>query len=196
MRRGVFGGTFDPPHIGHVHVAEAVIGRLGLDELRILPSADPPHGKAPVQAFADRVAMCEKAFEGRAGVVIDGREGRREGPSYTLDSLCELDGPAIDLVLVVGSDWLGTLETWYRIDAILERAHLAIVTRAGFTAMVPEVLKGARYSVLDLNIPPYSSSEVRALVEAGERAEARRLVPTGVRPYVECYDPAAVAVDD
>ncbi len=132
---GVFGGTFDPVHNGHLRVVQALVRTLPFDELRMLPCGEPAH-RAPPQASAeDRVAMLRLAIAGMSSIVIDEREVQRNGPSYMVDTLTSMREELGDtpLVLIIGWDAFVGLPTWHRWPQILELAHLLVVQRPGTT---------------------------------------------------------------
>jgi len=133
VRLGLFGGTFDPPHRGHVAVAAAARDELGLDRVEVVPCALPPH-RAPAAASGyDRYAMTVLAFLDEERIVVSPRELLRGGVSYTIDTLDELarEQPEAELFLVIGGDSYDELPGWRAADEIVRRAHLAVVGRPG-----------------------------------------------------------------
>jgi len=128
---GLFGGTFDPVHRGHVHAAVAVCDELGLDRLRLILSARPGHRDAPGTAVAHRWAMLSLAAEVDVRLQPDDRECRRNGPSYTIDTLTELraEQPSSGLCWVLGWDQFRLLEEWHRWQALLELCNLVVLPR-------------------------------------------------------------------
>src|SRR5437773_2235954 len=131
MRLGVFGGTFDPVHLGHLILAEQCREQGQLDRVLFVPAAQPPHKPRPQAAFAARVEMLQLALSGNAAFEIDELEAERTGPSYTADTLEELARrrPADELFLIVGADSLRDLPSWYQPERILQRANLLVVAR-------------------------------------------------------------------
>ena len=112
---GILGGTFDPPHAGHVAAAVAAHSQLGLDEVRVIPAGQAPlRSAAPVASAADRVAMCRLAFAGHPWAVIDDRETRRAGTSWSVDTARELarEHPDALRVWILGADQLARLDRW------------------------------------------------------------------------------------
>lgn len=129
---GVYGGTFDPIHYGHLRAALEVKDALGLDGLCFLPCRLPPHRGTPGATPAQRLAMLELALAGAApGFSVDRRELEREGPSYMVDTLASLRGEATDrpLCLIVGLDAFCGLPSWHRWRDLFELAHIAVVRR-------------------------------------------------------------------
>ena len=129
---GVFGGTFDPVHIGHVQSARELKQLLQLDELRLLPCHRPPHRATPGVSSEDRLAMVGLAIADEPGLLVDGRELKRDAISYTVDTLSELRGelgeqPA--LCLIMGTDAFANLTQWHRWQALLTMAHIIVMAR-------------------------------------------------------------------
>jgi nicotinate-nucleotide adenylyltransferase len=131
---GILGGTFDPPHVGHLVVAVNVRYALGLDEV-LLVVANEPWQKAhlPVSPPTDRLAMVEAAVAGVDGVSASALEIERGGVSYTADTLAELSrqGPGVPLNVVLGSDAAAGLDTWERAEEVRASASIVVVTRPG-----------------------------------------------------------------
>jgi nicotinate-nucleotide adenylyltransferase len=149
-----YGGTFDPVHNGHLAIAAAV--RDALDaEVHLIPAADPPH-KGPTHAdAAQRATMLALAVEGQRGLLVDRRELRRQGPSYTIDTLRELRaelGPHVPLVWMIGSDSLLELDTWHRWRELFDFAHILAVGRPG--ARIDEATIAARAPAVHAEIGP------------------------------------------
>lgn len=135
---GVFGGTFDPVHYGHLRTALELEYVLGLDEVRFVPCAAPPHRTAPLAPADLRVRMLEAATEGRAAFVIDERELQRAGPSYSVDTLASLRAelPDASLCMIVGMDAFLGLPTWHAWHRLLELAHIVVAHRPGWRVPV------------------------------------------------------------
>lgn len=180
MRLGVFGGTFDPPHIGHLIVAADVAAALELDRVLFIPAGTHPLKRSEVQTPGRlRLEMVEAAIEGADRFVADDRELRRSGPSYTVDTLRELreERPGAELYLLIGSDILNELDRWHGVREIDRLAEIAVMSRAGVDVELPEVpgLGPSRVEVTHVGI---SSTEVRRRVRDG--GPYRYLVPEGV----------------
>jgi len=128
---GILGGTFDPVHYGHLRVALECKENLGLDELRMLPCARPPHRDQPIATAEQRLAMLELALQDSEHILADDRELTRSGLSYTIDTLMSLkiDFPQSDLFLIVGSDSFQSLPSWHNWEQILEFANIVIAKR-------------------------------------------------------------------
>lgn len=133
---GVYGGTFDPVHFGHLRTAFEVRERLGLSELRLIPCHLPPHRGEPTAAPEQRLEMLRLAVAGEPSFRIDTRELDREGPSYMVDTLTSIRGEIGDapLCLVVGTDAFLGLASWRRWRDLFDLAHLVIVLRPGYEA--------------------------------------------------------------
>jgi nicotinate-nucleotide adenylyltransferase len=181
VRIGVFGGSFDPVHHGHLIVADHARRALALTEVRFVPAREQPfktgrHGASP----EDRLAMLGLALEGVAGLTVDPRECRRAGPSYTIDTLRELrrEFPDAALSLLVGADAARDFLTWRESAAIRDLAALVILTRPG-AAAPDDRLGGELLRVPCIDI---SATDVRRRVRAGE--SIRFLVPDAVARYI------------
>lgn len=145
---GIFGGTFDPVHHGHLRAALELLQDLPLQELRLIPSRIPPHRDAPGASPEQRLAMLRAAVGGQPGFVIDKRELRRSGPSYTVDTLRSLRaelGETVPLCLIVGADAFLGLPTWHRWTELMALAHVVVMRRPGWSApqdgVMAEVLR-------------------------------------------------------
>src|SRR5450755_3254631 len=130
---GILGGTFDPIHYGHLRFAAEVRSMLGLAQIHLVPSGVPPHRAAPFASSEDRLTMTTLGCAEFPGLVADGREVRRPGPSYTVVTLQELHAQDLTrpLALLLGSDALHSLATWYHWEQLFTLAHLVVVERPG-----------------------------------------------------------------
>ncbi len=128
---GIFGGTFDPVHFGHLRAASEVKEQLGLDDFRLLPAGTPPHRKGTHASGAHRLAMLRLAVADHPDIFVDDREVRRSGASYMVDTLAELRAEARDcpLLLMVGQDAANKLDSWHRWRDLFDLAHLVVMTR-------------------------------------------------------------------
>ena len=207
---GIVGGTFDPIHYGHLRLAADVMAALALSEVRLIPAGVPPHRPLPVASGADRLAMAELGCAEFPGLVADGREIRRPGPSYTVVTLQALHAEDVTrpLALIIGSDAFAGLTGWYRWEQLFTLAHLVVVERPGASAL-PEAappalqeqwlrrlttdpsrlsrqLSGAivRQSVTP---QPISATAIRTALARGAsgRAELRGLLPASVLAYID-----------
>lgn len=131
---GIFGGTFDPIHYGHLRTAFELLQTLQLDEVRFVPCGDPPHRGLTFASAALRLDMVRLATQHQPGFVVDDRELHREGPSYSIDTLASLreEFPGRSLCLITGMDAFLGLPTWHRWDEILEFAHIVVAHRPGW----------------------------------------------------------------
>lgn len=179
MRRiGLFGGSFDPPHVGHLHVANAAREQLNLDELRFIVAAR-PWMKSTVATPEQRLAMTRLLVDGHDGVTVDDRELRRDGPTYTVDTLeaIRAEEPDIELVFLLGVDTAAHLDAWHRIDDAFALASFVALTRPGYQP--PPTLTIPVIAVPERDV---SSQEVRQRLENGE--DVARLVPDTVLDYI------------
>lgn len=136
---GIFGGTFDPVHLGHLRLAEEAREHLGLARVRWIPAGQPPHRGAPQVTAGQRLAMVRLATAGNDGFEVDVAEVEAERPSYTVTTLERLRaecGPARPLVLLVGADAFAGLPSWHRWRDLFGLAHIAVSHRPGFPVAV------------------------------------------------------------
>lgn len=188
MRVGVFGGTFDPPHLAHLVVAETVREAFALERVLWIPNGHPPHKPADaLTAPAHRLAMTRLATAGHDAFEVSTIEMAAGGPRYTVDTLRALRArhPANDLVLVVGGDSLAAFATWRAPEAILALAPLAVYLRPGEDPAVPPGLSpeaAARIRFVEAPLLGISSTALRARVRAGR--SIRYLVPDAVAAYI------------
>jgi nicotinate-nucleotide adenylyltransferase len=200
---GILGGTFNPPHLGHVAVADHARSALGLELVLLTPAHIPPHKPtAPDPGSECRLAMCRLAVDGADGVAVCTVELERGGPSYTVDTLRSIHAshPHAELTFIVGADVASTLPSWREPRELLELADLAVAARAGSDrAAVVEAVAGLRggpasegagrelpVRFLDMAEIEISSSMVRRRVAAGESIE--ELVGPAVARYIAEHD--------
>jgi nicotinate-nucleotide adenylyltransferase len=181
-RIGIFGGTFDPPHAGHVAAARAVTDRLGLHRLLLVVANDPwqKSGQRPISPAADRYALTEALAGEIPGAEASRLEIERGGPSYSVDTVEEIldragDDP-VELFLVVGADLVPELGSWHRHEDLRSLVTLAVVSRP--TGDPPAVPPGWRVEWVDGPQVPVSSSQVRDLLAAGRSVDG--IVPEAV----------------
>ncbi|MDC9724459.1 MAG: nicotinate-nucleotide adenylyltransferase [Gammaproteobacteria bacterium] len=141
---GIFGGTFDPIHFGHLRPALDVLEQLDLERIHLIPSANPPHREQPQATAEQRLTMLHLAVKNSAQFVVDDRELHREGPSYTFDTLLSLreEFPESPLYLMLGTDAFAYIQTWHRWDELLDLAHLVVMERPDETAEIPTEIEG------------------------------------------------------
>jgi nicotinate-nucleotide adenylyltransferase len=190
-RVGILGGTFNPPHIGHLVCAHEALSQLELDEVWLMPVAVPPHKEADADpGAAHRVAMCRLAADGDPRVSVSLAEVDRGGPSYTVDTLRDLHArmPEHELTFIVGGDMAHSLPTWREPEAVLDLAALAVAEREGVRRMdIAESLAGLRgiadrVRFFDMPRIDVSSSMIRRRVAEGR--PIRYLVPDAVAEYI------------
>ena len=192
MRTGIYGGTFNPIHKGHLHIVEEFRRGLSLDRVLLVPTHVPPHKAAPDLASArDRFEMCRLAAGGRPWLELSDIEMKRAGKSYTADTLAELSAlyPRDQFYLLMGEDMFLTLDRWVRPEAIFRLAAVCASPRsvAGMDALRQKALAyaegfGARCFLEHIPYLPISSTQVRQAVARGE--DVSGLVPEAVAAYI------------
>jgi len=175
MKIGILGGTFDPVHNGHIEIAMAAMAALGLDQVALMPSGDPPH-KTRATDKLDRLRMAELAAEGRPGLYASDLEIRRQGRTYTVDTLSTLavEHPEVEWTYILGADALNKLDTWKEFPRIARLCAFAAVSRPGCDEDLARLRAGAinscyhtRVDLLPVSGPALSSTAVRRRVAEG-----------------------------
>ncbi|HET9642939.1 MAG TPA: nicotinate (nicotinamide) nucleotide adenylyltransferase [Burkholderiaceae bacterium] len=189
-RIGLFGGSFDPPHNAHVAMARLARDHLALDELRLIPAGDPwQKSDRQLAPAADRLAMLRLAFEDEPGIVIDESELKRSGPSYTIDTIEQLqsrpDLAGAQLFLVIGQDQYANLHTWHRWPDILRLATLAVAGREGEAPRPAPQLAAVTHRMVPLPLPPMPVSATAIRSRATEGDHIDEMVPPPVADYIE-----------
>ncbi len=171
-RVGIFGGAFDPPHVAHVALAQAAVGLLKLDQLRIFPTGHAWHKARSLTSAHHRLAMAELAFSDLPRVIVDPREILRPGPTYTVDTLRELRGeyPKAELFLLLGEDQARELQGWREWLEILRLAIICVAEREDSMGASPEFIAPKAYETrfrrLHLPALPVSATDIRARIAA------------------------------
>ena len=196
---GIFGGTFDPIHYGHLRPAQEAMQKLALAELRFVPAAQPPHRPPPLASAAQRLAMIELAIRDLPGFRADDRELQRGGLSYTVLTLESLRAELgnTPLCLLVGADQFRNFETWHRWQEIPDLVHLVVLNRPGTAAgalpawararesMDFQGLRGApagRLAFLSVSPQDISATRIRAALAKGKSVQG--LLPETVLDYI------------
>ncbi|MEW6521470.1 MAG: nicotinate-nucleotide adenylyltransferase [Thermodesulfobacteriota bacterium] len=203
---GLYGGTFDPVHHGHLAVGRAALRQLALDTLYFIPASLPPHkSDRPITPFAHRVAMLRLALQGELRFVVSDIEGLRNGPSYTIDTLAQFRrelGPAADFFFIIGLDAFADIRSWKRYRELLDRASFVVIDRPScekrtvaqvVAASFPDcrqeekgiwVGQGSqRIYALEMEPVPVSSSLIRDRLRRGEAVDG--LIPAEVMDYLQ-----------
>jgi len=196
---GVFGGTFDPIHYGHLRPAQEALQQLALTELRFIPAAMPPHRPPPQASAVQRLAMIELAIRDLPGLRVDNRELQRGGLSYTVLTLESLRAElgSTPLCLLIGADQFRSFETWHRWQEIPDLAHLVVLNRPGAPAgALPAWARGrasadlqalraapaGRLAFLSVSPQDISATRIRAALARGESVQG--LLPEAVLDYI------------
>ncbi len=193
MRIGIFGGTFDPIHLGHLLMAEQCREQANLEQVWFIPAAQPPHKMdAELSPFDRRVEMLELALAGAPRFRVDRLEAERAGPSYTSETLAELNQryAEANFFLLLGADCLPDLPKWYQAPSILDQATLLVVPRPGESILSREQLARTlkleptrvRLRIVDAPEIGLASHQIRQRVAAGR--SIRYMVPHAVEVYI------------
>lgn len=194
-RYGILGGTFDPPHVGHLALAQEVYARLALDRVWFVPASQPPHkaGK-PISPASDRLAMVELAIAGDERFAVSTLELERAGPSYTADTLEELRGQwsGAELVFMMGWDMLTYLPQWHAPERVVAAVDtLAASHRPGVRVAEDEIgrlaslVRGLREKLIVLPAPQLDVAGTTLRERVASGLPIRYLVPDAVRLYIE-----------
>jgi nicotinate-nucleotide adenylyltransferase len=194
LRVGIFGGAFNPPHIGHLVCAQEALVQLELERVVFMPVGQAPHREIEADPGAEaRLELVELAVGDDERFVASRLELDREGPSYTSDTLAQLreESPEDELFLILGGDQAASLGSWHEPEKVLERATVAVFERAIWGRNAIEIkigrLPGARaIRYLDMPLMQVSSSAVRRRVREGR--PIRYLVPDPVADYISSHD--------
>ncbi len=186
-RVGLLGGTFNPPHVGHLVCASEACDQLGLDRVELLVAGVPPHKEVDQEPGAQhRVAMCRLAVGGDERLGVNDVEVARPGPSFTVDTLRSLDG-SDDLTLIVGGDMASSLPAWREPDEVVRLATLGVAEREGIRrdeiAQRLSAYPAERIRFFDMPRIDVSSTQIRRRVAGGR--SLRYLVPQAVCAYIE-----------
>ncbi|MEP7283031.1 MAG: nicotinate-nucleotide adenylyltransferase [Rubrivivax sp.] len=184
-RIGLFGGTFDPPHVAHVALAHAALATLSLDVVRWLPAGQPWQKARAVTPAEHRAAMVALAIADEPRFVLDRSEIDRTGPSFTLDTVRALQAaePDAQWTLLVGADQYAALHTWQGWPELLSRVVLAVANRPGAAPPVHADVLRHPHRVVPLPMLEVASSDIRARVARGQPIDG--LVPPEVARYID-----------
>lgn len=199
---GIFGGTFNPIHYAHLRAALEVKELFGLDEIRFIPSATPPHRPEPSVSAFMRQHMVTLAIEGQTGFVCDSRELSRPGNSYMVDTLASLrqDFPKQPLLLFIGTDAFNQLERWHEWQRLFDFAHIVVMTRPNYQQQAlndffntchtenKTELKNKRAGKLyfqSITLLDISASQIRQLIS--QQHNPRFLLPDAVLDYINQF---------
>ncbi len=197
---GLFGGSFNPVHQGHILAADSVHTQLGLDEIRFLPASHSPFKTRPKLSDAHRTEMLERAISGYPALKIDARELQRPGPSYTIDTLKEVarDRPGDRLYLLIGMDAWEQFEHWHQWREIIKYCHLVVLSRPNYspsalseywqeklTSDIQSLKGSAAGKLIFVTIPASeaASNEIRERIKQGHSTHSD--LPKAVSDYIE-----------
>ncbi|MDT8715290.1 nicotinate-nucleotide adenylyltransferase [Clostridium sp. 19966] len=193
IKKGIFGGTFDPIHIGHIYIAQEAIWKLGLEKLMIMPSGNPPHKRNKhITEGKLRYEMAKQAVKDRDGMEVSDYEIKKEEFSYTFQTIeyfNEKDGNNTEWYFICGCDCLFDLDKWKNVDRIMQGCTLAVFKRSGYSleeihAKKKEVEEKYKKDILFLDIPllEISSTYIRKCI--GENKNISFFLPEGVQEII------------
>lgn len=186
-RIGLYGGSFDPPHNGHLALARAALEHLALDELRWVPAGVQWQKARQLAPVPDRQAMVMAAIAGEPRFALESCELWRSGPSYTIDTVRELQGsePEAEWVLVIGQDQYANLHTWHDWRELVRRVTLAVAARGGVRPQPAPELAAEPHRAIELPLPriDVSSNEIRQRIVDGR--DYTDMVPPAVARYID-----------
>jgi nicotinate-nucleotide adenylyltransferase len=191
-RLGIVGGTFDPIHNGHLAAARAAQAALGLDRVRFVPSARPPHRPdSPGASGYHRLEMVRRAVADTPGWEVSDLELTREGPSYTYDTLTTIGREGLSplqIFFITGADAFAEIATWHRYPDVFDLANFVVVARPGtalasLRARLPEDSTRQNVFLLEADTPDVSATEIRTRVSRGASIDG--LVPPAVSAYIQ-----------
>ncbi len=184
---GILGGTFDPPHAGHIAAATAAWKQMKMDEVRVIPAGLAPLRAAlPLASAADRLAMVKLAFEPCPWAVIDDREVRREGVCWSVDTARELarDFPQARRVWIIGADQLARLDRWKDIAELSTLVEFAVLARDAISVVPPAAI-AAKLKLTVLRAPPVKVSSTALRLALQEGKPSGNGLPKSVRDFIE-----------
>lgn len=190
QRVGLFGGAFDPPHRAHASLAQAAIEQLNLDVLHIVPTGHAWHKQRALTEARHRLAMCHLAFANIYRALVDDREIMRSGPTYTIDTLKELQAmyPQAQLFLIMGADQARALQSWHRVEELEGAAIICVASRSDSNASTSlgysvAALPGAVFQPVQMPPSPLSATEIRDRSARGQSVAP--LVFESVARYID-----------
>lgn len=178
---GLLGGTFNPPHLGHLIIAEQVRNQLDLEKILFIPSAEPPHKEEKKAIDAShRLAMLNEAVKGNSGFSIEEAELERGGKSYTYDTIVDLKkaDPDVEYYFIIGADMVEDLKNWYKIDELIHIVQFVAVNRPSYSLETP-------YPVIGVDVPNIDISSTLIRQKVKDDCTIRYLVPQEVENYIE-----------
>lgn len=175
LRIGLLGGTFDPPHVGHLAIATTVASALSFDEVIFVVANDPwqKTGEREVTPAATRLEMTRALVDGYENFSVDDREIRRGGPTYTVDTLNELHQENLnaEIFLIVGADTASRIHTWHRYEDVLSLSTLVVVNRSDASSTLAPELAQAQVELVSMPAVDVSSTQIRDAVAQGSSIE-------------------------
>ncbi|GIO27611.1 nicotinate-nucleotide adenylyltransferase [Ornithinibacillus bavariensis] len=179
-RIGILGGTFDPPHMGHLIIAQEVLCALKLDQVWFIPTYEPPHKHDAFVQADHRIDMLKLAIADNEKFSLDTIEIDRTGKSYTINTIIDLKKayPEVDFYFIIGADMVEYLPNWYRIDELIKQVNFVGVKRSGYSMDTDYPVKKVDIPMVDI-----SSSLIRGRLQ--EMKSIKYLVPDSVHHYIK-----------
>lgn len=177
---GILGGTFDPPHIGHLIIADEVKATLKLDEVWFIPTNEPPHKQKAMSSNNHRIAMLEKALQSTTGFRIHTIEMDRAGKSYTINTIQTLKAihPDTTFYFIIGADMVEYLPKWHRIDELVELIPFVGVKRPNYSVET-------NYPIIEVEVPQMDISSTNIKERIKKREPYQFFISTSVYQYIK-----------
>ena len=198
---GVFGGTFDPVHNGHVVTISELLERLPFEKILVIPNFQPPHRESSQTSYKHRFEMASLAFKDIPNTTVDSREYLREGPSYAIKTVKEVmsEEEGVKLVMIVGSDSFGDIHSWYKWEELIDLVDFVIMKRPGMPLSKnkkakdlvsaewfrKDLFEDSQSNIFEIEVTPFkiSSSSIREKIAKGKKID--HLVNTLVEEYIK-----------
>lgn len=180
VKIGLLGGTFDPPHNGHLLIAQEVLSALALDEVWFIPSQTPPHKEGrKITSGHHRVEMVKLAIEDNPSFRLNTMEFEREGPNYTIDTMKSLREtyPSFQFHFIIGADMVEYLSKWHDIDSLVNLVQFVGVKRPGYKL-------ASDYDIVEVEVPPFGVSSTLLRDRFAKGKNTKYLLPEKVRTYI------------
>ena len=198
---GVFGGTFDPVHNGHVLTISELLEKLPFEKILVIPNFQPPHRESSQVSYKHRYEMASMAFKDIPKTIVDNRESLRDGPSYAIETVKEImsEEEGVRVVMIVGSDSFGDIHSWYKWEELIDLVDFVIMKRPGMPlsknkkakdlvsvkGFKKDLFEDSKLNIFEIEVTPFkiSSSSIREKIVKGKKID--HLVNTLVEEYIK-----------